>query len=56
MRDFREVAATGWYGSPDSIDEERAREILDAVVDHVVATVDEVWKSLEDRRPEDRAT
>lgn len=56
MRDFREVAATGWYGSPDSIDEERAREILDAVVDHVVAAVDEVWKSLEDRRPEDPDT
>jgi creatinine amidohydrolase len=56
MRDFREVAATGWYGSPDSIDEERAREILDAVVDHVVAAVDEVWKSLEDRRPEDGDT
>ena len=56
MRDFREVAATGWYGSPDSIDVERAREILDAVVDHVVAAVDEVWKGLEDRRPEGRDT
>ena len=33
MKDFREVAAEGWYGTPDSITEERAGEIIDAVAD-----------------------
>src|SRR5919201_1803430 len=31
MRDFREVAASGWYGHPGTIERERAGEILDAV-------------------------
>jgi creatinine amidohydrolase/Fe(II)-dependent formamide hydrolase-like protein len=52
MTDFREVAKTGWYGTPGSINEERAREIIDAVVDHIVSSVEEVWKSLEERSPE----
>ena len=52
MKDFREVAAEGWYGTPDSITEERAREIIDAVADHIVSAVDEVWKSLAERAPE----
>lgn len=52
MTDFREVAATGWYGSPGSVSEERALEIVEAVVDHVVSSVEEVWKSLGDRTPE----
>jgi creatinine amidohydrolase len=51
MTDFREVAATGWYGTPGSISEERSREIIDAVVDHVVSSVEEVWKSLGERTP-----
>lgn len=51
MTDFREVAATGWYGTPGSISEERSREIIDAVVDHVVSSVEEVWKSLGERAP-----
>lgn len=50
MRDFREVAGTGWYGSPGTVTEERAREIIDAVADHIVGLVEEVSKSLEDRK------
>ncbi len=49
MKDFTEVAASGWYGSPGSITEERASEIVDAVAEHIVSTVEEVWKSLADR-------
>ena len=52
MKDFREVAVTGWYGSPGAITEERSREIIDAVADHIVASVEDVWKSLTERRPE----
>jgi creatinine amidohydrolase/Fe(II)-dependent formamide hydrolase-like protein len=46
MRDFREVAGVGWYGTPDAITEERAREIIDAVAEHIVSAVEEVWKGL----------
>lgn len=49
MRDFREVAATGWYGSPGSVSEQRAREIIDAVAERVVETCDEIWKTLQER-------
>jgi creatinine amidohydrolase len=49
MKDFTEVAASGWYGTPDSITEDRSREIMDAVAEHIVSTVEEVWKSLADR-------
>jgi creatinine amidohydrolase/Fe(II)-dependent formamide hydrolase-like protein len=51
LKDFKEVAATGWYGTPGSITEERAREIIDAVAEHIVSSVEEVWKSLVDRVP-----
>lgn len=49
MKDFREVAATGWYGSPGRVEEARAREIIEAVADHVVASVEEVWAELAER-------
>lgn len=49
MKDFRDVAAAGWYGSPDRVSEERAREIIDAVAAHIVASVDEVWDALSER-------
>ncbi|MFP3913270.1 MAG: creatininase family protein [Actinomycetota bacterium] len=49
MRDFREVAASGWYGSPESVDTERARQIMEVVADHVVASVEEVTRELEER-------
>jgi creatinine amidohydrolase/Fe(II)-dependent formamide hydrolase-like protein len=52
MKDFREVAASGWYGSPDAVTEERSREIIDAVADHIVSSVEDVWKSLTERIPD----
>jgi creatinine amidohydrolase/Fe(II)-dependent formamide hydrolase-like protein len=52
MKDFREVAATGWYGSPQAVTEERSREIIDAVADHIVGSVEDVWKRLIERAPD----
>jgi creatinine amidohydrolase/Fe(II)-dependent formamide hydrolase-like protein len=53
MKDFREVAASGWYGSPGAVDEERAGEIIEAVADHIASSVEEVWKALGERGAED---
>jgi len=51
MRDFREVAPTGWYGNPGSVTEERSREIIDKVAEHIVSSVEDVWKDLSERDP-----
>ena len=51
MKDFREVAVTGWYGTPETVSEERAREIIDAVADHIVSSVEDVWKTMVERAP-----
>lgn len=51
LKDFREIASSGWYGSPGSVTEERAREIIDAVAQHIVDSLEEVWKVLVDRTP-----
>jgi creatinine amidohydrolase len=53
MKDFREVAPSGWYGTPTTVTAERAREIIDAVSEHIAASVEEVWKTLGERRPEE---
>ena len=49
LRDFREVAATGWYGTPGSVSPERARQIMDEVADHVVASFEDIVEALEQR-------
>jgi creatinine amidohydrolase len=46
MRDFHDVAATGWYGRPELATPARAEEIAEAVADHVVARAAEVWSAL----------
>ncbi len=51
LSDFREVAASGWYGTPDSISEERSREIIDVVAEYIVRSVEEVWQALAERAP-----
>lgn len=51
MRDFREVASTGWYGNPGAVSEERSREIIDKVAEHIVDSVEEVWADLTERGP-----
>ena len=46
MRDFRDVAGTGWYGRPELATPERAEEIAEAVADHVVRQAREIWDAL----------
>ena len=43
MRDFHDVAETGWYGRPELATPERAEEIAEAVADHVVRQAREIW-------------
>jgi len=49
LRDFHEIAATGWYGRPERAEAGRAEEIAEAVADHVVRRVREIWAQLADR-------
>ncbi len=49
MVDFRQVAGSGWYGSPHAATAERANEIMDAVADHVVAAFEDVRSQLDER-------
>jgi creatinine amidohydrolase len=49
LRDFREIAPTGWYGDPARVSEARAREIADRVADHVVIRAREAWEALEEQ-------
>ena len=47
LRDFHEIAPTGWYGHPERTDPARAEEVFEAVADHVVARAREIWAALE---------
>jgi creatinine amidohydrolase len=46
LRDFRQIAATGWYGRPERATSARAEQIAEAVADHVVARAREIWEAL----------
>jgi len=50
LRDFRDVAPTGWYGSPADVTRERAEELMARVAEHVAARAVEAWETLERRR------
>jgi creatinine amidohydrolase len=47
LRDFRQIAATGWYGRPERATPERAEQIAEAVADHVVSRAREIWAALD---------
>jgi creatinine amidohydrolase len=47
LRDFHQIAATGWYGHPERAEPARAEEVFEAVADHVVARAREIWAALE---------
>jgi creatinine amidohydrolase len=51
LRDFHQIAATGWYGRPELADTARAEEIAEAVADHVVRQATEIWAALGDAAP-----
>jgi hypothetical protein len=46
LQDFHDIAPTGWYGRPERADAGRAEEIAEAVADHVVRRVKEIWAQL----------
>ena len=46
LRDFHQIAATGWYGRPEQVTPARAEEIAEAVADHVVTRAREIWAAL----------
>lgn len=46
LRDFHQVAATGWYGRPELATPERAEEIAEAVAGHVISRAREIWEAL----------
>jgi creatinine amidohydrolase len=48
LRDFRQIAPTGWYGHPERADVKRGEEIAEAVADHAVKQAREIWAALED--------
>jgi creatinine amidohydrolase len=51
LRDFHQVAGTGWYGRPERATPERAEEIAEAVADHVVSRAREIWAALPQAAP-----
>jgi creatinine amidohydrolase len=46
LRDFHDIAPTGWYGNPRSASKARADEIFERVADHVVRQAQELWDAL----------
>lgn len=46
LRDFHEIAATGWYGTPERAEAGRAEQIAEAVADHVVRRARDIWAAL----------
>jgi creatinine amidohydrolase len=49
MRDFHDVAPTGWYGTPEDADPVRAEQIAEDVAEHVVRRARQVWEALRER-------
>jgi creatinine amidohydrolase len=53
LRDFHQIAATGWYGRPELAEAGRAEEIAEAVADHAVRRARQIWAALsEDDSPD----
>ncbi len=50
LRDFHDVAPTGWYGHPDEVTKERSDELMARVAEHVAARALDAWEALEARR------
>lgn len=44
LRDFREVAPTGWYGHPETVTEEEAIEVVEKTTDRIVELIKEEFK------------
>jgi creatinine amidohydrolase len=48
LKDFRDIAPSGWYGRPTTVSKGRADEIFDRVADHVVREARQIWNALPD--------
>lgn len=48
LRDFHQVAPTGWYGRPERADPARAEQIAEIVADYVVQRASEIWAALKE--------
>lgn len=46
LRDFAEIAPTGWYGHPERVSPERAGEIFDAVAERIIELAAAAWEAL----------
>lgn len=46
LRDFAQVAPTGWYGNPHKVGGERANQIMDAVADYIVEQLEQITRQL----------
>src|ERR687896_76789 len=46
LRDFHDIAPTGWYGDPATASKARADEIFERVAEHVVRRAQELWEAL----------
>lgn len=51
LKDFRQIAPTGWYGHPEQVSAERAEEVFARVAEVVAERAQEVWRQLEGDRP-----
>jgi creatinine amidohydrolase len=46
MRDFHDIAPTGWYGHPERADPSRAEEIAEEVAAHIVSRAGDIWAAM----------
>jgi creatinine amidohydrolase len=46
LRDFHDIAPTGWYGHPERAEAVRAEQIAEEVADIVVTRATEIWAAL----------
>jgi creatinine amidohydrolase/Fe(II)-dependent formamide hydrolase-like protein len=53
LRDFHQIAATGWYGRPELAEVGRAEEIAEAVADHAVRRARQIWAALSENEGPD---
>lgn len=47
LTDIRDIAPTGWYGSPQSASAEKGRRMLDTIADAIAAETTEIFRQLD---------
>jgi creatinine amidohydrolase len=54
LKDFGDIAPTGWYGDPAATSKARADDIFERVADHVVRHAKEIWDALPGGKVDER--